>query len=486
MNEMLKKLLEGNVYDYSKLPIDNQVDGAALAPSNTTPSMVMPIPQNELPRPPLKLDFSPTPEMIEGNIAQPSNIKPELPFAYKGKPLPKEFTDAPAEPTDTPKAATLQDLLAQVKNNRPEIDPSLIAGQKDRNEMLNQALWLDAGNTFGHSMAGGTTVDKELLSKFRDVANNKVSDVIQQRGAKKEDATEDRADRNQVITETKAGYDIEKARMQVDDETAQSKPDSAISQGIREYIRKLGVNIGDTVPYSQISKMVPEFTSKYQTDLNRQAHLEGIALKRELSGDDKVDKQTQKDFDGYSKAVDYRNRSSRTAGGKIMTALDISDRLSGLIGKDPSKMTSQEMRELVTGVNSLIGGSTAVNQIEHMDYATLARTYSEFATKISGKPQPMNSPEIVQRLQTLINREHGILQKQLADDMKIQRKRFPGVKDDVRVQDLEDEIMGTRSSESHEQKSSGTFPMTIRKEGKTATVSNASELADATSKGWTP
>lgn len=460
MNDFLKKLLAGtpsDVYDYSKSPEENQMAGAALSSDKIAKDEKMnnAIDLIESPRDPARmqaLDFMNQPEVIRADaIPKPANIKPSLPLAYKDKPLVLPQEEAAPEAA----APNLQELLSQVSQKKTQTDPSLIQAQQDRDDMLRSALWLKAGNTFGHAMAGGVPTDPNLLDDFKALAGNKVANILQQRAAGKEDEQLDMQRRNQVISETKAGYDIQTAAMQANDAKAQTDPNSEISKGVREYIGKLGVSIGDNVPYSQVAKLVPEFTSKYQTDLNRQAHLEGLKMKyteladaREARSGAKSTADTEKKFASLAKDVDYRDKSSRSPGGKIMLALDTSERLSGLIGKDPSKMSSQEMRELVTGVNSLIGGSQAVSQIEHMDYNTLKRTYSEMLTKITGNPQPMNSPEVVNRVKGLVDREHKILQGQLKKDMDIKLKKYPELQNDDRVKDLYSEILGNHDDSS--------------------------------------
>lgn len=446
-DDLLKKLLAQDQADYSvpqskdeALPIDQEMNLRKLNP----------------------LDFTNEPPDRIAPNPLPAKVSPGLPFTKKESSALDNLKNAPDQndaelslnnvPAEPKKPVSLADILAGMK---PTQNSDLQDAQSSSNNDIRNLLMMRGANT----MAQGLVLQKpdpNFLSDNIVLARQGVQDIKDKQKADIDQREQFNKDKNQVITDQRAISELGNLSKEQDANSDLSKSTRSMLQSQVD-AAKLPITIDPNMSYSHLVKLYPQAINQALAKMGEDSKSKDLAYKYEAlnqinkdKNESKMSAVNNKQFDNFSKAVDYRNKSSRTAGGKIMTALDVSDRLSGLINKNPNDMTSQEMRELVTGVNTLIGGSQAVSQIEHMDYPTLARTYSEMSTKITGKPQPMNSPEVVNRLKSLIDREHGILAGQLKKDMDIQKKRFPSLENDDRVNALYSEILGSSPSDSKE------------------------------------
>ena len=460
-SDFLKQLLAGgtNIYDYAQSPDQNDLKDAALDPVNQLPT----IPQRRYldpmptlaPNSPLMdrkmLDFSNEPDTIVADAPDAPTAKPSLPFQYKNKPLPEDVIPKEALPTieqqpSTPKI-TLEQMLAQA--SAPKRDDELANAQSNRNSLLQNLLFIKAGNTIAQGSLGNK-VNDNYLSDNMTLAGKPVEDILARHKEQRDAREEENKNKKAIIEEHKAVLD------NVSDE-AKADPDSELSKGVRDFVRSMGMDVSDSVSYSQLDKLVPNITSKYQTEENRASRKEvhQMMMQQRQDGlDEKNKKQLDtvldKDFKGLAKDFDTQLASSRSGMGQLQKQLNTSKALQKLM--DGGDMTSQEMRELATGQNALIGGSNAVSQIEHMDYPSFQRSIAEQMSRATGKMVTIDSPEYKQRIQGLIDREDGRIRDQMKANMDFSLKKYPKL---IKSEDRKPDVDALIDAKMNEMKAGG-------------------------------
>lgn len=328
-------------------------------------------------------------------------------------------------------APNIQDILSKVTAKSPE-DTELKNQQANARDLVGMLLMTRGANKIGNSIAG-VKPDANYNQGAIDLVNKKTTDLKDQRDseAKLEDQNFQR--RNQAIGEVKAEYDLKRATFEQGDREKENDPNSELSIAFRDYarsfIRQAGANvvIPDNLSYADLNKQMGMLGNMVSAKMAR----DSAALQRDLlkksATDEKLQKKLDSEREKLIKYVDFQRASLRTNIGSLQKRLNTSENLKALLGSKPGDLTSPELRELVTGVNSMLGGSNAVSQIDHLDYPSAKRKFAEILTYATGEPVSANSPGIEERLRKLLEREEEVLHKQLLNSINLAPQTAPNL-----------------------------------------------------------
>jgi hypothetical protein len=121
-----------------------------------------------------------------------------------------------------------------------------------------------------------------------------------------------------------------------------------------------------------------------------------------------------KRFTNFSDALDPSRASSRSAMGQAAIAAQRAERLQSLASAFPAgQLRSQEILELATGMNNMIGGSIAVSQIQDLVPHSAVGNANKFIEWLTNDPTGANQGALVTRLLGSINRESYTANQQL-------------------------------------------------------------------------
>lgn len=414
-NDFISKLLSGPIYNYSKSPEENEKNGSALTAPNVADRNAAKLEQLKVARPdlyvratpqelanrPVDVDMSQEPLKIEADVPNQQNEQPTIQTQSAPKFKPK----------------SLSDLLGNLTS---QSDNELENAQQDRNDRLRNLALARAGATLGSALVQRQTPENFLQTEMEQ-ANLPVSDILQKRKAI--------ADKQQqAISNIKTDYDLQKAQLEMNKEEQRNDPTSDVSKAFRDYAKQYielagaKVNVPDNLSYNDMQERMGVLGNIINTKMAMDAKRQTMLMTKELGMQQYNEKNLDKQEIALGKDLDFQRAGLRTNVGKLQDRLNRSENLRALLDSNPGNLTSQELRELVTGVNNLIGGSNAVTQIEHMDYPTYQRTMSELLTKVYGTPVSANSKEVEERLKSLIDREENKIKDQLLDSTNISSK----------------------------------------------------------------
>jgi hypothetical protein len=157
-------------------------------------------------------------------------------------------------------------------------------------------------------MAGGSKADNNLLSNFRDLAGNKVTNVKEQRTAIKEDERAISDKRKDAIAE-------KKALMELGDKEKENDPNSDVSKAYREYMlsyaqaANLPVKISDNMSMADLQKTTGILGNIVSAKMAQDARRDNMILSREANASNKIEKQSMKNLDFAERQHDRITKS---------------------------------------------------------------------------------------------------------------------------------------------------------------------------------
>lgn len=407
MNDFLSKLLAGLP---QSPPQDIGENDPYLDPKVLPSPLMSPmqsLQQENKDRQAIGMQFEP--EDVQAYTPQPAKMSPSLPMTQPGNDL--QIPDEVSQ-----KQPSLSDILNQLPKSSQ--DTELANAQSENRDNIKDILLMKAANKINTSLAQ-VAPDEKYAQDFIDLSNKKVTDLQDKRKSERDLEDQDNKRRNQKISELKGDVDLQRANFELGDRQKENDPDSDVSKAFREYARSYvaqagaNIKIDDRLSYADLQKQMGTIGNAISAKMAADARKELMQMKLAETGTAKEDKATDKMKADFAKDIDTQRSSQRTNLGQLQKRLNTSENLKALISQNPKDMTDPEIRELVTGVNNLIGGSLAVSQIEHMDYPTLNREYSKLVTKATGNPAGANSPGVVNRLSRLIEREEEVVRHQM-------------------------------------------------------------------------
>lgn len=241
--KFLQQLIDGNIYDYSKDAKTNDIQGMALSEPQALPE------KRNVVNSPLRMDFEP--EGITADLAQPANIKPELPFAFKNKPivLPKDEPTQSTQPVK-PEGPSPEEQLASL-NSTPDLSIKDAADRKD--DLSRNALWLDAANTMANAIS--RTAPNDVTKGLRDYSSNILKDAETIKDSKEKSERLDMDKRSKFLDEKKAIFEL-------GDKQKENDPNSEVSKAFREYAKSyisqsgLNIKLDDKLSMADLQKQM--------------------------------------------------------------------------------------------------------------------------------------------------------------------------------------------------------------------------------------
>lgn len=372
LKDFLAKLTNGgsSIYDYSKSPEENELT-SALVPNSDLPSSTpagFGQVNQQVPNSPMMtqaqrrqlLSFEPE-NIVADAPPQPANIKPDLPFAYKNKPLPQLPVDAPAQTVATP-APSLSDLLAKVQKG-PKTDDELGQAQADRNNVLQQLLFIKAGNTAAQGMMRNKD-DGTIVDDAKALNDTKVTDLLARRKAANEVEDQDSKRKNQVTTEFKANLDTTKLQDDMRNTAELNDPKSDISKFFRQIAEQTGHRVPTGASASQLKSILPELNQS----ADRRLKYEMLQDSKTEAAASKAEKDELKAAVDLNKQFDVSFLKTNTGVGKLIDSRNSMAKLEVIAERfkdNPADANDLEVKELAAGINRVLTNSNALGAFEH-------------------------------------------------------------------------------------------------------------------------
>lgn len=394
--DFIKKLLAGNIYDYSKSSDENVEAGNALMSPNAINTMsqedfLKANPDLYVRRTPEEMDApapiapvqapviaqqarvvpTATPKALPMNTPDPKSVVPELSLSDKLNAL---STQSNGPDNSVPGKIDLASLLAnaQVETDNGELK----SAQDKRNELLRQIMLIRGANKVGSAIAG-VDPTKDYLTGLEGYANQGVADVEQRRkaqadlkksnlenrnqtlsevksqadlnkqnfdmGLQKEDQGFQR--RNQAIGEMKADFDLKKADFELGDKKKENDPNSDLSKAFNEYARSYAkmaganIKIPDGMSYSDLSKQMGTLGNVVAAKMAQDA-------RKEVAADNAANRNLQ------------REQMKSTQSGKFLNTIDQD------IKKSDAYKSIKKLNQVQNGLNNALANPSSQSDID--------------------------------------------------------------------------------------------------------------------------
>lgn len=251
---------------------------------------------------------------------------------------------------------------------------------------------------------------------------------------------------------------INGADKQVDqykDQVAAEKQDasSAYSQGMRDYMKRYGVNISGQASGADLEKIAPQIAQAYEKDqalaqakdLKEQSmsqHDDDMKYKydylKELANSRKDAKNIQlserqdqvdtKRFDTLSKALTSEIASSRSAFGKAANIKRAADSIDQMVGSaDPNNLDNRQIGELARNLDAMLSsGQATIGGMKKLIPETSLGSAAKIEEWLLNQPKGAQQGEFVKRMMDTVHRERDLAGQQIK---QTQGKIFGSYKD---------------------------------------------------------
>lgn len=311
-----------------------------------------------------------------------------------------------------------------------------------------------------------TELNKLLDAQREEVRNQKVLESIALIGGGLAGVKPDRQIYKDAIEAS--GLPIEQYKIKQANEP--NNPNSGISQGMRDYMKKLGVNVSENATAAQIQSVLPmvykdieakQAQASHSADLKnrldvaqkmKETQMEQTKALNSQRKQDKADVTTQKRedklqkedvdrLDKFNKAITAEVASSRSAFGQAARNHQSIENAQALVNGelDPNDLDTRQVYELTKTLDRVLsqsGGSVAGT--EHLTPDTARSRLSKVLEFMSNKRQGAQAGSFIHAFSDTLNREQQIAknqmyrtQKALMGNTRDLQKRHPQEMQDI-------------------------------------------------------
>lgn len=332
----------------------------------------------------------------------------------------------------TPAASDFKNPVAQY-GQQPQVGDllaKLTAAQGQKNDFLNNLLYLQGGSDIGRGLAGVKANDNQIIKDLSPMANQKVNDVLEQAklGQEQQQAKiqlNDEARRQAAEQRTETSYptllqqeqknlqkqniDLQAAVAQQQDLKSQRDPDSDISKAGRLILGQMSdasgvkINVPPNMSYEMMQKLYPSITKFIDAKMMADSRSDLASMRQEAQ----KDKQDQKTTDKYDKELNntgqlmeqMRGSPAVSQAEKDLYAASKADTLANLYG-DPNKLSMPQVRMLSQEIAKIAaGGNSTMSELEGITPHSLAGRMSSFVSNLINKPTAANAAAFVKQFQ---------------------------------------------------------------------------------------
>lgn len=324
----------------------------------------------------------------------------------------------PASNEDANKEAAIEKIAAKEKNKKSEPVEETTAPSKDRtvDEIGEEekANYPERGVdlNFGSVEQNKNGLDEALKQK-----EHSLDRAMLQRGLERLTGGVAKIAPNYDFsneTEKRANAPIEEYQMR--QQAQESDPNSGISMGMRDYIKRMGINVSDGATASQLKQVLPMVFKDVEAKQAQQAKTQDLALKQQELGikrdelkqranetrTDKLDKQDLAEGKDIFNQMNALKASSKSALGQAITSKIKAKRLIDLVS-DPSA-TPQDMTSAAADLNSIVSQTTTMSGTQHQEYNNLQSEFTKYANYLKSGADPVSVPQVRQHLAHIANR----------------------------------------------------------------------------------
>ena len=226
-------------------------------------------------------------------------------------------------------------------------------------------------------------------------------------------------------------------------------PTSGISKGVREYMKKFGLNVADGATAAQISQVAPYAFKNYEAQQAQAAKSQDVAARlkeqeniakyrqqmvnlkaQDIAQRGAQARQDRLDKQDYSEGKDVLNQinalkaSSRSGLGQASLINQKADRLKDIVNS-PSA-TPQDMASAATDLNSMISQSTTMSGTQHQMYNNLATEWTNAINFLTNSADPVQVPKVKAHLSDIAQRMQNLSQQILSNNTEGVKKMHPG------------------------------------------------------------
>jgi hypothetical protein len=540
-DELLKKLLAGNIYDYSETPEQNELNGAGMLGVNklptdtrkqtnygnygniTLPNSPMPLandPNNEIPvseemnlRKVVPLDFTNEPPERVVPTPMPSQVRPNLPFTNRESDALSKVQSLPddgelslddnntsAQEVAKKSPASLQDILAGLK--KPADMSELKDAQSERNNTIRNLLMMKGANTIAQAFVHQKP-DENFLNDHISLAEKNVSDIKERQKAA-QDAEE------LGFKRSKSYLDEKKSVLDFDDDTKRRDVNSAESLEAVRMVNRLAQENGmkplykeGEISFARIKELQPIMGQSIEAKARKDAASlarENINAQKEISRNDTNNRfQERMSEKKEQEAKDDLIKLSTKLGNPQALAISLSlvdDALgfkldSADISKNGDIKVGGKKVDLPGVSIPLIGRTSFYESDARVLSGRIGRVFNTELKDRSGAAVTTNEME---RLRNEFGSGKFNTEAEMLGALKDYKKAVAAALKDIeggfdpKIVNKYTEQGGTTSKVFAPTVSQGasasTFPRTVRKGNQEATVKDASELAEANKEGF--
>lgn len=302
-NDLLKKLLQGLPQQQDELSPQIGYSPAYEVAPNLDPS-IYPSPL-AYPEPRMApLDFTNEPADKVMADPMPANINPGLPFNNKNIPMPQQTP--PQQEASLPKEdkkPSLAEILAGMK--APGRNSELENAQNDSNDTIRNLLMMKGVNTMAQSLVN-QKADPNFLSEHMTLANKKATDVKERQKSDMEQKDQFNKDKNQVIAENKAVFEL-------GDKEKENNADSELSKSFRkfknDYYSSMGskLQVPEGMSYADLAKSTGALDQAVMVAYNSKLRNEDKAIAAASSREEKLENKKTRTNENMAKFANTMN-----------------------------------------------------------------------------------------------------------------------------------------------------------------------------------
>lgn len=257
-------------------------------------------------------------------------------------------------------------------------------------------------------------------------------------------------------------------------------PDSAYSQGMRDYMKRYGVNVSGKASGADLEKVAPQIASAYEKDqalaqtkeLTRE-RLKQQAFENQMRREDhgmdrdvkkaqiealrgqKEEQATFKDFASLSKDLQEPYKARSGALGRAAQTIRQADAIDALMATGKLEGSFQ-LRELAASFDSMLrGGQTAVSSMNELVPHDMVGDAAKIKEWLTSAPAAQDRKPLLNLMKKLTDRERATAENQIKDaQIQVAAHRYPrlvGKPEFDNVLDslgIKEDVYNTRSGKS--------------------------------------
>lgn len=330
---------------------------------------------------------------------------PEMPMA-----MPQPQQGEPA-PQPVPKAEKTQPMPETVAAKQPSMD-AIVGNPSNDNEARNKMLQDQMDKRNPNKLVS-------LLGGIADATGNAATAL----GGKGASGIQENVMKHQADNETQAKTEFETK--------LKNDPNSDISKSYRQMVTQIVPDLASNPEFSKMSaamigeklplidNMMKAQAAKDSKELSIAAMKENRANMRnqkDLALSEKEDQFNQRRWERFGAAVNPMNAGSRRALGVAAVNNMRADRLLATAGN--KTVTSQDYANIIADLQGIYKGGVPDQQMmKHGDYPSIQRRAGEILGMLSGNPQAIKTPKLMQHLEELTRELKDVDNKVINDNM---------------------------------------------------------------------